>query len=190
MRDLEGLEGERIRRLNVDEYLRLAEAGAFEDERVELLDGLLVVMSPIGGPHTWIVAHLLERLILSTQGLPVTVISQSSVHMTDYSMPEPDIAVMSRPSSITEVPRGGLLVIEVAASSLRKDIDKKSKIYAEAKVPEYWVVDIDAEEVLVQTELRLHSYANSELVPRSGVLRPTQLPGVIISVDELFRFDS
>jgi len=56
-------------------------------------------------------------------------------------------------------------------------------------VPEYWVVDVESEEVVVQTGLRFHSYTNYDRIPRSGILRPTELPGVAISVDELFRDD-
>jgi Uma2 family endonuclease len=161
--------------------------GVFEDEKVELIDGVVVEMSPAGTPHAILVARLLERLVLQLVGAPVSVIPQSSIEMTDYSMPEPDLAVLPRPRTLHTRLRGGLFVIEVAVTSLRKDLMKKSRIYAQADVPEYWVVDVDAEEVVVHTMPASGLYAHIERFPRSGILRPTQLPGVEILIDELFR---
>jgi Uma2 family endonuclease len=183
--DLEQFKGEQIRRLRVDEYERLITAGAFEDEPVELLEGLLVEMSPIGVPHTLIVAKLMRMLVLATQKLPVLVIPQGGIRMGDYSMPEPDICVASKPSKMIR-PSGGLLVVEVSDSSLKKDRELKRDVYAKAGVHEYWVVDVNHDCVHVHTDPLGGAYTMVTVASRDAVLRPLELAGVTISVDEMF----
>ena len=183
------LNGHRIHPLRAEQYDQLADAGAFaEGERVELLNGLLVVMEPDveSGEHIWITQRIMKRLVLATINAPVAVICQSSVRMTDYSVPMPDLVVVPKQVGFAR-PRGGLLVIEVARSSMRRDRDVKAPIYSVAEVPEYWIVDIDQEEVVVFTEPRGESYRKVDIVHRTGVLKPVGLAGVEISVADLFR---
>jgi Uma2 family endonuclease len=189
MVDIEQFRGERIRPLHSDEYERLIEAGVFEDERVELLEGVLVAMSPIGDPHGRITTRLLRLLILQSQHLAVDVMCQSTIRMGDRSMPEPDIAVVPAQDGFMR-PVGGLLIVEVSDSSLRIDRGAKKEIYANAKVPEYWIIDVKAEHVEVYTEPRARKYRHEEIIHRDGVLTPHSLPGVCIAVDELFRTTS
>lgn len=186
MVDIEQFRGERIRPLHSDEYERLIAEGAFEDEHLELLQGVLVGMTPPGDAHIGITARVLKRLILATQHLSVEVLCQSPVRMGDTSIPQPDIAVVPQQIGFTR-PVGGMLIIEVSDSSLRMDRGVKKEIYANAKVPEYWLVDVQAEHVEVYTEPRARKYRQLDVVGRDGVLKPLTLPGVTIVVDELFR---
>ena len=181
------LQGERIRALRVEDFDRLADSGAFgDDERVELLHGMLVVMDVPGGPHIWITQRLMERLVLATVGTQLKVICQSAVKMGDYQLPQPDLAIVPKQVGFAR-PVGGLLVIEVADTSLRKDKDVKPAIYAQANVPEYWLVDVRRECVVVHRDPHGMQYRMIELIPRTGTLQPMTLPGVEIVVDDLFR---
>lgn len=106
--------------------------------------------------------------------------------MGEYSLPQPDVTVVRKQVGFAP-PAGGLLVVEVADTSLRKELDTKSKIYAAAGVREYWLVDVQGEKVFVFSEPHGLEYRQIQVIPRSGVLQPIDLPGVTVAVDELFR---
>lgn len=183
----DALQGERILALRVDVVDRMLAAGVIEDgERVELLHGLLVVMDMDGDDHVSITQRIMERLVLQLAGKPFKVLCQSSAKMGDYEMPSPDVVVVPRQHGPGRSV-GGLLVVEVADSSLRKDRDVKPAIYAAAQVPEYWLIDVNAQQVVIHTEPQGTEYRKSETVPRNGVLVPIALPDVKIVVDDLFR---
>lgn len=181
------LQGERILALGVDDVDRMLAAGVIGDgERVELLHGLLVVMDMDGEQHVSITQRIMERLVLQLAGTPFKVVCQSSAKMGAYQMPSPDVIVVPR-QQVAGRAVGGLLVVEVADTSLRKDREVKAAIYATAHVPEYWLVDVNAQHVTVFSDPQDQDYRRSETVPRTGVLVPIALPGVQIAVDDLFR---
>jgi Uma2 family endonuclease len=123
------------------EYERMVAAGLFEDERVELLDGVILAMRPHGPEHDSAIERLNE--ILTRAVVPrATVRVQSAFAAGDGSMPEPDLAIVPRRDWSREHPGEALLVIEVAQSSLAKDRGAKARVYAESGVPEYWVVNV------------------------------------------------
>ena len=181
------LQGERILALRVDDVDRMLAAGVIrEGERVELLHGLLVVMDMDGDEHVSITQRIMERLVLQLAGKPFKVVCQSSAKMGDHQMPSPDVIVIPRHHAAGRYV-GGLLVVEVADTSLRKDRDLKASIYATAQIPEYWLVDVKGQQVTIYTDPQGNDYQTSEAVPRTGVLSPIAVPGVEIVVDELFR---
>jgi Uma2 family endonuclease len=180
------VEPDQIRRLSRAEYLRMAELGMFEDERVELLHGIVVKMSPIGWSHTRVEAWLLRKLILSLDD-SYEVRPQSSWPAGEWSMPEPDIAVARKDYSVRDYPKELLLVIEVADSSIRRDRGPKLSIYAAAGVPEYWIVDVNAGTVDVCTEPTGDRYTRVVVVRDGDMLRPTRLAGVEIAVADIPR---
>ena len=184
MLDPELLRPETIRPLSRREYDKLVELGVFEDERVELLRGVLVTMSPQGGPHSGITAWFAQRLILATKGA-YEVRSHSPFAADDYSEPEPDVSVSRRAASLLEHPTTALLLIEVSDSSIRKDRKIKVPIYAEASVPEYWIVDVNEAIVEVHRRPDQGRYTSVERLDRSGVLRPVELAGIAIPVGEI-----
>ena len=104
----------------------------------------------------------------------------------DDSEPEPDISVSARSTGL-EHPSTSLLMIEVSDSSIRKDREVKSTIYAEAGVGEYWIVDISGSElaVEVQTGPTERGYRRVEILRDGDVLRPTQLPAVALPVGDI-----
>lgn len=151
-------------RFDVDEYQRMHEAGILtEQDRVELLDGEIVEMHAIGSRHFAAVLQLSELLIPPLIGRALVSV-QAAVHLTRFSMPEPDLAVL-RPRDDRYA--GGLpeaadllLIIEVADSSLRKDRTAKMPLYAMARIPELWIVDLTANAVDVHREPRGNRYAS------------------------------
>jgi Uma2 family endonuclease len=142
------------RRITVPEFHRMVEAGVIgEDERVELLEGVLVAMPPMGGPHAWTVAELNHIL---TRALPegYRVRPQLPVTLGQYSEPQPDLAVIALPESGRphDHPETALLVVEVSVSSLRHDRKAKAPLYARAGIPEYWIVDVEGRAVEVHLD--------------------------------------
>ena len=179
------LQPERIRPLSRREYDRLVELGVFEDERIELLRGMLVTMSPQGNVHAGLTAWLAQQLTLRTAGT-YDVRSHSPFAADDYSEPEPDVVVSRRREHYAHPePPEVLLLVEVADSSLRKDRRVKVEIYAEAAVPEYWIFDIPAKAIDVHTQPADGRYTSVVRYTQAGVLRPVALPGVTIDVAEI-----
>jgi Uma2 family endonuclease len=132
---------ERIRPLLRTEYDRLVESGAFENERVELLEGMLVTMTPQDAGHAHSVQRLAEALTLALEGRAV-VRTQSPLALLDDSEPEPDIAVVPLGDYSSGHPTEAYLVVEISGSSQRRDRLVKGPIYARAGVEEFWLVDL------------------------------------------------
>jgi Uma2 family endonuclease len=180
------LSSEQLRPLRAREYLRLVEAGAFGDEKLELLGGFLVVMSPQKGWHAKVVALLHESLVLQLRGRAL-VRSHSGLEVTDDSVPEPDLAVVKRGGGWRH-PRWAYLVVEAAESSLRKDRTIKAAFYAAGRIPEYWVVDRRHRAVHVHTrpDPGARRYRAVRVAEPGELLRPTQLRGVTVAIADLF----
>jgi len=125
------------------EYERLVELGIFSGERLELLDGLLVVREPQGSAHAAIVAHI-GRLLESAFGSGWHARLHAPVALDDDSEPEPDVAMVAgEPRDyVSGHPSIAVLVVEVADSSLRLDRRFKSGLYARAGVREYWIANL------------------------------------------------
>ncbi|MEM6790808.1 MAG: Uma2 family endonuclease [Myxococcota bacterium] len=144
----------RLRRLTVDEALRMVQAGVLgEHEPVELLDGWLVEMSPQGPLHASSTTNLADRL-RETYTDDGHVREEKPLACGIHSLPEPDVAVVKGiPADyVTQHPSGSdaILVVELAWSSLDED-RSKAKIYAASGVPVYWLVDLVARTVTVHT---------------------------------------
>ncbi len=165
-----------IRKLSRREYDKLVELGVFEDERIELLRGMLVTMSPQGGPHATISSWFMQKLSVML-GMDFDVRGHCPYAATDDSEPEPDISVSRRVANLLEHPTSPLLLIEVADSSVRKDRKLKGPIYAESGAPEYWLVVIAGDELCVEvhTNPTPSGYRNVEILRDGDTLRPTKL---------------
>ncbi|WP_022835260.1 Uma2 family endonuclease [Salisaeta longa] len=143
----------RPRRFTVAEYHAMARAGLFgEDDPIELLNGQIYVMSPIGSQHAACVDRL-TRLLLDAVGDRAIVRVRSPIQLDETSEPEPDLALL-RPRAdgyATQHPQPGdvPLVVEVADTTLAFDRDVKGSLYAAAGLPTYWLVDLTASVVHV-----------------------------------------
>jgi len=173
----------------VDDYHRLAELGVLgEDDRVELLDGQIVQMTPIGPDHAGCVDEL-TRLLSRLAGSSAIVRVQNPVILGQRGEPQPDLTLLRpRPGGYRKAhprPADVLLVIEVADSSLESDRDVKLPLYAAAEIPEVWLVDLVHEAIEVHREPTPEGYREMRTVTRGGTLASLQLPAVIMSVDEV-----
>jgi Uma2 family endonuclease len=142
------------RRLSVDDYHRMIAAGVLEaDERIELLEGVIVEMSPQTPRPGEVISRLCDPEFV-TAGPDWVVRAQLPLSLGQASEPEPDVAVVRRrPGGYSQAhPTTGLLVFEVAAGSLRKDRVLKAAIYARAGIPEYVVVNLDDDCLEVQRD--------------------------------------
>ncbi|MBL0213785.1 MAG: Uma2 family endonuclease [Myxococcales bacterium] len=178
------LGSEHVRPLRRDEYEQLVKLGAFEAERIELLRGVLVEMSPQGEPHARISAWIHAWLVRALHHERFEVRSHTSFAATDDSVPEPDVAVFPL-AMRARLPRKALLLVEVAETSLAKDRMIKPEIYARAGVPEYWIVDVVAREVEVLSAPELSGYRQRKTLAIGDVLRPIKLGGIALPVADL-----
>ncbi len=183
MLDLVALRPDRPRRLRRSEYMRLVEAGVFEGEAVELLNGQLVTMSPQGWPHVNVTADLAAMLIRQL-GERYRVQSHSGLGLWTYSCPEPDVAVVEM-TDLRTAPRAAYLVVEVAQTSHAKDRIVKAPLYAQAGIANYWLVDLDRLKVEVYTQPRGRKYRRVRTLGRGDTLRAVGLPRVAIPVTRI-----
>jgi Uma2 family endonuclease len=178
------------RRFRLDEYHRLIDVGVLgEDERVELLEGVIVEMTPQGRPHALVISRLGERFT-DARRPDCRVRVQLPLCLGDDSEPEPDLAVVTRQEEETAPvhPRSALLVVEVADESLRRDRLLKGRISARAQVPEYWVVDVvgRAVEVYSAPDADAGRYRTLHTLGVGETLSSPVLPGLALPVAELF----
>lgn len=178
-----------IRPLQRDEYEQLIAIGRLADERVELVAGRMVTMSPQGSRHLAVVRRMATAL---RRQVPAEhdVTARSPLALGALSMPEPDVAI-TPPVSDREYPRDAVLVVEVADSSLAYDLGVKARLYAAARVPTYWLVDLTRDEVRVHTgpdgEGDSASYREVSTLDASGVLRLAAFPAVAIEIAAMLR---
>lgn len=177
------------RRLSVDEYHRMIETGILdEDERLELLEGVICAMSPQDEPHAWPIQRL-TRILTRVLGDEYDIRVQLPLTLGRSNEPEPDLAIVrAGPRTKGRHPRTALLVIEVADDSLRKDRTLKAALYARFRVPEYWVVNVVAETIEVFTEPRPRSgiYSGVRTVGKRDTLVSESMPEVSVRVRDLF----
>ena len=175
------------RRFTVDEYFALAEAGILrKEERVELIDGEIIIMSPINDPHRQSV-NWVGRLLTFALGKRAMVQVQATIRLDDATAPKPDIAVI-RLRSINDLatvtPEEIYLLVEVADSSLTFDRDTKLPRYAAAGIPEVWIAN------LVNRQVEAHSnpvggvYRNVLIVHPGATISPQAFPDVTLAVND------
>ena len=147
------------RRFNVTEYYRMAKAGVLKpDDRVELIEGEIIKMSPIGSPHAACVSRF-ASLLQTRRKLNAIVSVQNPVRLDDFSEPVPDIALLRPRNDFYAArhpkPADVLLIIEVADTSLLKDRNVKVPLYARAGIPETWLVNLPKQ--LIEVYFDLHN---------------------------------
>jgi Uma2 family endonuclease len=160
----------------------------FDDESVELLDGVIVQMPPPHGPEHDGTIHVLAKLLLQALGDRAEVRIQSSFAAGERSEPEPDIAVVPPGDYRDAHPSVALLIVEVADSSVVRDRTAKAELYALAGVSEYWVVDLVHRVVEVRTEPASDAGYRALVTRRRGeTLTLSSLPDVSIAVSDVLR---
>ncbi|MSR05481.1 MAG: Uma2 family endonuclease [Gemmatimonadetes bacterium] len=173
----------------VDDYYRLGELGVFhEDDRVELLGGQVVAMSPIGHRPAGCVRYLLNTLLRQI-GDDVIVSCQDPLRLDRQSEPQPDLTLLKARGDSYRLRHPGpldtLLVIEVADSSLEYDRDIKIPFYARAAIPEVWLVDLQNEHIEVYREPAGGTYTSVRSVSREETLTPLSLPHLTLKASDI-----
>lgn len=177
------------RLFDVEEYHRMAQAGILsEDDRVELIDGEILAMTPIGSRHNAAVDRANRALVMAV-GAQAIVRVLGSVRLGRFNEPEPDI-VLLRPqadfyASHLPGPSDIFLIIEIAESSLDYDREVKTRIYAQAAVQEYWLVDLGARLVSRYAEPRDGIYQRRAEGRPGESMAPVTLPQCAIGVEVL-----
>jgi Uma2 family endonuclease len=175
------------KRFTADQYHRMAQVGILAPrDRVELIDGEIVVMSPIGSRHSACMSCATRALIRAADDSAI-VQPQSSVRLDLYYEPEPDL-VLLRPradfyATRHRTPGDVLLVIEIADSSLAYDRDMKAPIYAMSGIGEYWLADLITNVVWRYSAPERGTYQRVEQHHRGESIAPLQLPACVIPVD-------
>jgi Uma2 family endonuclease len=177
------------RRFDVDEYHRMAQAGILsEDDRVELIDGEIIEMSPIGNRHAASVDRATELFTSALRGR-AQVSVQNPLRLDDYNEPQPDIIVLRRRSdyyaSKSRTPEDAFLVVEVSDSTLRYDIDVKLPRYAAARVAEVWVENLEEDRLLVRRHPGGEGYATRLSLGRGDAVSALAFPDVVFRVGDL-----
>ena len=172
---------------SVDDYHRIIEAGILGDRHVELLAGEIVEMSPETPIHyntTKRGAKYLEELLAGK----ADVRFKGLITLPD-SEPEPDIAIVQLPESAYNErhpePNDIFWVVEVAKTSLKKDLDLKASIYASAAIQEYWILDLSNTHVIVFREAQNDQYLTQQ-VKSEGAIFPLAFPDIQVFVERLF----
>ncbi len=174
----------------IDRYHQAVEAGVFDDQPVELLNGELVEMSPEGVSHAGLSdssSKYLQRLLgeraIVRVGHPITLLNSSE--------PEPDLAIVQPLEEVYKTehhpyPENIFWLIEYSNTSLDKDLQIKSKIYASVNIAEYWVINLRTRELIVFRDPVNGEY-RSQVTLTSGVINPLSFPDVQIEVLKLIR---
>jgi Uma2 family endonuclease len=177
------------RLFTVDEYMQMANAGILSpNERVELINGEILIMSPIGPRHHAAVDRA-NRMFVMRAGESAIVRTQGGVVLHRFAAPEPDL-VLLRPeadfyASKQAGPEDVLLIIEVSDSSLDYDTTAKLNLYAIIGIPEYWVADLQNNRLLVHSDPQEDEYLTVREFHRGEALAPCLLPDCKIEVDVL-----
>ena len=173
----------------VDEYHRMAEVGILpEVGRFELIRGEIVEMTNPGSPHSGRVNRL-THLFTSRLGGSVVVSVQNPVRLDGRSEPVPDLALLKpRDDFYAEAhpsPEDVLLVVEVSDSTVKYDSSVKAALNADAGIPEYWLLDVTKNVLVVRTDPAAGAYRNVHILHRGEAISPQKLPSTSFSIDEI-----
>jgi Uma2 family endonuclease len=175
---------EQIRPLRRAEYGQLIDLGVFGDERLELLRGRLVRMSPQKSPHASTVSKL-TRFFIEGLGDRAVVRIQLPLALTDDSEPEPDVAICAPGDYDAEHPATALLIVEVSDSDQVVDRKIKTALYAEAGIPEYWLMDLPRRQLERYRSPAADGYQQLEIVEEAGAVAPEGFPAVSLRIGDV-----
>lgn len=176
-------------KLRIDDYLLLDRSGALAAYgRTELVDGVILALSPQFLPHGYAKAEIAYRLrrALEALGSPLYVLTETSMAIPAHGLPEPDIALSAVFLGEGTIPVSAVaLIVEVSASTLATDLGSKAEMYALGGVPEYWVVDLDGRAVHQMWSPGLEGYGERREVGFGERLKAEAVPGVSVETSGL-----
>ena len=177
------------RNFSVDDYYCLADEGILhEDDRIELIDGEIVVMSPINSPHASGVKAFNREFGMKV-GDRAVVSVQDPIHLSDNTEPQPDIGLLRYRDDLYAgahpTPDDILLLVEVADSSLERDREKARESYAKHGIPELWIANLRDEVIERYRNPTPDGYEDVEIFNRGDMISPDLLPDVEFAIDDL-----
>ena len=175
-------------RFTVDEYYKMFELGMLKDfEKSEIIEGELIQKMGIGDLHAFVV-DTLTKIFIKQVSDDILVRVQNPVRLTDYNEPEPDLALADlnkfdgkrhpRPEEV-------ILLVEVSDSTVKYDRDKKLPLYAEAGIPEVWIVNLPNEIVEIHTQPSVGLYQFVKIFKRGEIVKSEALPELSLEVDKI-----
>jgi Uma2 family endonuclease len=178
-------------RFNVNEYYRMGETGVLPpDARVELLDGEIIDMSPIGPFHSGVTKRLNKIFSSAANNRWVTVIADP-LHLDEYSEPQPDIMLVkpTEDSYINGHPQSSdvYLLIEVADTSLMRDLNEKLPAYGRSGIAEVWIVNLNDETIEVYRQPNFTGYGSKTVLSAGEIAKPQAFPDVDVNVGDLLK---
>jgi Uma2 family endonuclease len=180
----------RRHRITVEEYHRMAEVGLLApDARVELIEGEIIYMPPIGSRHAAAVRRL-DKLLHRSIAERAIVSCQASLQLGDLNEPQPDFALLAWREDFYEQRNptafDTLLVIEVSDTTLRQDLHRKMSLYARHAIPELWVIDVERKQLHAFRNPTGETYADASTPDKPGIMPIAALPGVTVDLSSLF----
>ena len=178
-------------RFSVADYYRMAETGVLRpDARVELLDGKVIDISPIGPFHGSITKHLLQIFAAAAKGRWIMQV-QDPVHLNDHSEPEPDVALLRPVADFYRrrhpQPEDVFLLVEVSDSTLEADQKNKLPAYGHAGIAEVWIVNLNELTVEVYREPHFTGYGSKTILHAGDQASPQSFPDATVNVAELLK---
>ncbi|MCS6812398.1 MAG: Uma2 family endonuclease [Cyanobacteria bacterium] len=181
------LEPTYLKTWTVMEYHRLSEMGLLtETDRTELLAGQIILMAAKGTPHVTSLRLLVYELNTLLRDYPVVVITQDPIQLDDQSEPEPDLAVVR--GTVLDYadrhpqPSDLYLVVEVADSTLKKDCDIKDKLYAQAGIADYWVLDVINRQLHIFRNPTPQGYTSHLILSEPNQIAPLAFPDALLTL--------
>lgn len=176
-------------KFTVDEFIRLAEVGILDShDRIELLNGELIIMHAIGQRHAQAVTNLIADFGEQTRRRYM-ISAQNPVELEEYSAPQPDITLVpySRRRTAKRHPNPSevFLIIEVADSSLHYDRGDKMRAYAAVGIREFWILNLEDDQLEIHRQPEGTGYRELLTIPADGTASPLAFPDVTISLSEI-----
>jgi len=177
-----------IAHFSVEEYHHMIESGLFKERRVELINGLIIEMSPQGTEHAYFEENLAKKLERLTAGR--AYVREAKPITLSTSEPEPDIVVAKLPRSqyIDHHPfaKDIELVVEVSKATINHDMSEKKALYAQENIPEYWIVDLNSRTVIVYRVPQGNDYRDRRDFSGTEEVFPLAFPDLVIPVADIF----
>ncbi|EAM48273.1 Protein of unknown function DUF820 [Crocosphaera watsonii WH 8501] len=178
-----------IAKFSVEDYHKMIEAGLLIYRDVELINGLILEMSPEGTEHTYIGETLADYFRRLTQG--IAWVREARPITLTQSEPEPDIAIVRLPHSLYRshhpYPEDIYLLIEISHSTLKFDTSEKRNTYAAANIQDYWVVDVNNKQLIIYRSPINGLYKNETRLSLDSQVSPLAFPDLNIIVNEIFN---
>ena len=177
-------------RISTDRYQKMVVSGVLTKyDRIELIEGEMFDMAPIGTKHSAITSRLNELLVLAVSRI-ATIVVGGPVNLGEFSEPQPDLMLLKRRADFysDKHPEAAdvLLLIEVSDSSLAFDQGVKLHLYARYGVAEYWVIDVEGRRIVTYREPSVQGYARTLECAGGDLVAPLAFPAVKIVVGDLF----